>query len=73
MVLKWGEGLPNKMWLNTLRGIKDGVPTSSRGRGDLVRDYSSLLLPLEEEKAIEKAKESVAKGWALALLKNPFS
>ncbi len=65
MVFEMGEGLPNKMWLNTLVGIKDGVPTYYRGRGDLLRDYSSLLLPLEEEKAIEKAKESVAKGWAL--------
>ncbi len=71
--LKWGGGLPNKMWLNTLKGIKDGVPTYYRGRGDMLRDYSSLLLPLEEEKAIEKAKESVAKGWALGpFVRVPF-
>jgi len=44
------------MWLNVLKGIKDGVPTYYRGRGDILRDYSTGLLPIEEAKAIEKAK-----------------
>lgn len=63
--IKWGEGLPRRMWLNVLTGIKEGFPTFYRGRGLILRDYSAGLLPLEEAKAIEKAKESVAKGWAL--------
>ncbi len=63
--IRWGEGLPKQMWLIVLRGIKDGVPTYYRGRGDILRNYSAGLLPIEEAKAIEKAKESVEKGWAL--------
>lgn len=52
------------MLKDVLLGLKQGFPTNYRGGGEFLRDYSSELGEEEEKKAIEKAEESVAKGWA---------
>src|SRR5690606_18452192 len=72
--LKWGRGLPNQMLSVVATGLLHGFPTFYRGGGIYFRDYSSSLSPEDEQRAIEKAKESVEKGWAIGPFDRvPFS
>ncbi len=62
--LQWGRGLPDKMLSTVTQGIIFGFPTHYRGGGKFLRDYSSTLPPDDEKRAVDKAAESVANGWA---------
>lgn len=63
--LKWGKELPGDMLAVVTKGIVFGFPTYYRGGGQILRDYSSILPEDDEKRAVEKAEESVAKGWAI--------
>ncbi len=63
--LRWGQGLPIKMLSTVTQGLLFGFPTYYRGGGVILRDYSSPLPPDDEERAVEKAAESVKNGWAV--------
>jgi len=71
--LKYGKDiLPPKLLADIIRGLTHGFPTRYRGGGDFIRRYTVPPKTEEDkEKAREKAREMVEKGWGAGPFDTP--